>query len=234
MTSPQRVVGARNAALSPVLDGLRPFQRFLDDVTSLVRETREPGQPGPSWILDVACGTGTVALHLARAGCAVVGLDPAPARVAAAERRRRRRRAERVTFLPLDVTRDPVPGAGGYDAVVSLEPRAWDTAPARFLAGCRRTLRPGGYGLFLAPDRPGSVGGAFGELRRPAGLAHAVAGMRWLVPALFQWAPAGEPLGAAPEAGLRRHLSAAGFEVLAARRIVVPEVSVLAWTRVAA
>jgi len=212
---------------------LRPFQRFLADVAALVGAAREPGQPGPSWILDVACGTGTVALHLARAGCAVVGLDPAPTLVEAAERRRHRRGVDRVAFLPLDVARDPVPGAGGYDAVVSLDVRAWSATPGPFLAACRRTLRPGGYGLFLAPDRGTSLGVAFDELRRTAGLAHAVAGLRWLVPAALLGAGAGEPLPAVSEDGVRRHLAAAGFEVLAARRIFVPEVSVLAWARAA-
>src|SRR5262249_37854315 len=68
----------------------------------------------------------------------------------------RPRRAARVGFLPLDVARDPVPGAGGYDAVISVDARAWEPDPVPHLEGCRRALRPGGYGLFFGTRRGGS------------------------------------------------------------------------------
>jgi SAM-dependent methyltransferase len=224
---------ARMIPHGAMVASFRPFRRLLAEVADLALAARAPGQPGPSWILDVGCGTGTVALHLARAGCAVVGLDPAPLLVEAAERRRRRRGAARVAFLPLDVAHDPVPGAGGYDAVVSLCSRAWPDDPGRFLAGCRRTLRPGGFGLFLARDRHTSVARAFGELRRSAGLVHALAGLGWLVPAALLGAVAADGRPSVSEERLRRDLAGAGFEVIAARRIFAPEVGLLAWAQVA-
>jgi SAM-dependent methyltransferase len=86
-------------------------------------------------ILDLACGDGRLTERLAAAGAAVVGVDAAPAMVAAARARgldARVMSAERLTF---DLE---------FDAVFSNAALHWMTRPDPVLAGVRRALRPGG------------------------------------------------------------------------------------------
>lgn len=71
-----------------VMWGSGPFERIeetIADIYPLVVETLAP-KPGEKW-LDLACGTGAVAEHAARAGAHVTGVDLAPALIETAKER---------------------------------------------------------------------------------------------------------------------------------------------------
>lgn len=99
---------------------------------------------GAAEVLDVGCGTGTLAVELARAGARVTGVDGDPAVLAQARAKAEAAGVE-VRWLEGLAGALPVPD-GAFDAVVCslllhhLEP----AAKAAALADCRRALRPGG------------------------------------------------------------------------------------------
>lgn len=73
-----------------------------DDVAFYVDEARRSGGP----VVEAGCGTGRVALAVARAGVEVVGFDADPGRAALAERRRRDlppAERDRAAFLVADM-----------------------------------------------------------------------------------------------------------------------------------
>src|SRR4051812_38201157 len=96
-------------------------------------------------VLDVACGPGTSALHLAATfGCRVVGVDLGAANLArAAAEAERRGLAALATFEPGDAERLPFPAAS-FDAVVCE--CSFCLFPAKTVAAAEfaRVLRPGG------------------------------------------------------------------------------------------
>jgi demethylmenaquinone methyltransferase/2-methoxy-6-polyprenyl-1,4-benzoquinol methylase len=113
-----------------------------------------PGQR----VLDVATGTGMVALDLARRGCAVVGLDQSQAMLA---RARHKLEAEpgldgRVTFVAGEAERLPFPDAS-FDALTfTYLLRYVDDRPAT-MRELARVVKPGGrIGMveFAVPESP--------------------------------------------------------------------------------
>jgi len=108
-------------------------------------------------VLDVGCGTGTLALHLAgvvRPSGWVVGVDAAVEMVAAAAARTRRRRRAPAGFAVAAAQRLPFPD-GCFDAVLTSLVLHHLPAPDRAgaVAELLRVLRPGGR-LVLADFRP--------------------------------------------------------------------------------
>jgi len=98
-------------------------------------------------VLDAACGIGTQAIGLARAGFAVTATDISPASVERCAREAAARGLS-ITTAVADLRRLDLAGAGRFDAVVSF-----DNALAHLLAdddlhaacaALRRVLRPGG------------------------------------------------------------------------------------------
>jgi 2-polyprenyl-6-hydroxyphenyl methylase/3-demethylubiquinone-9 3-methyltransferase len=213
-----------------VVRGFGPWQALLGEVAGYVARARGPGRPAAAVrVLDVACGTGTVAARLGSEGYHVVALDGVAHLVAVA--RRRHRRMANVSFHHGDVARDPVPGAGTFDVVVSVHTLYWHPDPAGVLSGCLRALRPGGYALFLTYARPARVGRTFREVRAGQGTLAALRALRWLLPtAAFeafrhyrpQYLTAGE---------LRTALERVGFQVLEVRPTFLADLSLLAWAR---
>jgi SAM-dependent methyltransferase len=213
-----------------IVDSFQPYQALLKEVQGFIERAHSDGNRGSVKVLDVACGTGTVARELARHGYSVMGLDLVEPLVRIA-RDRRATASAKLQFEHLDVASDPIPGAGSYDVLVSMHTLYWHPNPAAFLAGCRRALRPGGHAIFLTYSRPARVGRTFREVRERQGVGPAVRALRWLVPtALFESFRDYEPHYMGQEQ-FHRVLADAGFDVLEARRTFLAEISLLAWTR---
>ncbi|MHB8417827.1 MAG: bifunctional demethylmenaquinone methyltransferase/2-methoxy-6-polyprenyl-1,4-benzoquinol methylase UbiE [Myxococcales bacterium] len=122
-------------------------------------------QPGQR-ILDLATGTGDLALRLAAHGArpAVVGADPSRRMLALAERKaREERQASRIAFLAADAQRLPF-GAGAFDAAcIAFGIRNVPDRP-QALRELARVIRPGGRVAILELCEPSH--GLFGRLGR--------------------------------------------------------------------
>jgi SAM-dependent methyltransferase len=208
-----------------VVTGFRPWESLLNEVAALVQRSGAPGGSRP-FVLDAACGTGTAAARLAAAGFTVVGVDSIGHLVSVA-----RRRHPGVVFHHVDLASGSVPGAGAYDALVSLHTLNWHPQPLAFLESCRRALRPGGYAIVLAYSRPPQVRSTFASIRTDEGLGAATRSLRWLLPtALFEALRHYEARYYDREA-LARDLNGAGFEIVESRRTFLSGVSLMAWAR---
>ncbi|MFI7674726.1 class I SAM-dependent methyltransferase [Actinophytocola sp. NPDC049390] len=126
--------------LAPVYD---TFEGHRDDLPAYVDIVDELGA---RHVLDVGCGTGSLAVRLADRGRTVTGVDPAEASLRIA---RAKDPAGRVTWLHGDATTLPALAADlavmtGNVAQVFLTDDDW----ARTLRGIRAALRPGGHFVF--------------------------------------------------------------------------------------
>ncbi len=94
----------------------------------------------PATVLDAGCGTGRVAIELARRGVAVVGVDADPSMLATA-----RRAAPDIEWVESDVSALDL--GRTFDVVVMAGNVPLFTAPgtqAALVAGCARHVAPGG------------------------------------------------------------------------------------------
>jgi len=112
-------------------------------------------------VLDVACGTGNVALPLARAGAVVTGVDISTNLLVQG---RERAAAERlaVTFDEGDAERLPY-ADGSFDAVVTMFGAMFAPRPEVVASELARVLRPGGL-LAMANWNPASFSGKMFKL----------------------------------------------------------------------
>lgn len=126
---------------------------FDDDVDLYRRYAEAAGAP----VLDLACGTGRVAVPLAKSGFDVTGLDTSPAML---ERARRRAHEEgvrdHVLLVQGDMSAFSVPRRGSYGlAVVALGSFALlDSIESQSMAvgAVARHLRPGGRFVLDLPN----------------------------------------------------------------------------------
>jgi SAM-dependent methyltransferase len=93
-------------------------------------------------VLDVACGSGNLALPAARAGAVVIGVDIAPALIAAARRRALAEDLD-IWFEEGDAEGLPYP-SGSFDTVVTMFGAMFAPRPERAAAELIRVTRPGG------------------------------------------------------------------------------------------
>ncbi|MEI7057302.1 class I SAM-dependent methyltransferase [Nocardioides sp. CCNWLW239] len=129
----------RQAVLYDVFDDDRSD---LDAYVAIVREV------GARHVIDLGCGTGSLAVRLAGEGLVVVGVDPAAASLDVA---RSKPHADRVTWINGDATA-VVGGASGADLVVMtgnvaqvfVEDEDWSDT----LTAVHSALRPGGWFVF--------------------------------------------------------------------------------------
>jgi SAM-dependent methyltransferase len=215
-----------------IVRGFAPYEALLDEILAQVARAALPGPPTATRVLDVSCGTGTVAERLARRGWTVVALDSVEHLITVA-RRTHRDSGLSLSFQYADIAHDPVPGAGTYDALLSMHTLYWHPDPVGFLAACRRALKPGGYALFLTYERPARVLRTFREVRARQGSRAAIGALRWLLPtALFDLFRGVRPRYLS-RAEFTAALQAAGFEIVALHNTFLAGISLLAWTRAA-
>jgi SAM-dependent methyltransferase len=130
--------------LAAVYDPLDPDRSDLEVYADMAVEL------GADDVLDVGCGTGTLAIMLAERGIRVTGVDPAQASLDVA---RAKPRADGVTWIHGDVTTLPplacdVAFMTGNVAQVFLTDDAWLAT----LRGIHAALRPGGRLVFETRD----------------------------------------------------------------------------------
>jgi SAM-dependent methyltransferase len=113
---------------------------------------------GGERVLDIACGSGTVALVAARRYCAVTGIDYVPALI---KRARQRAAAEgfEVDFRVADAQALPFPDAS-FDVVLSVYGVQFAPDQARAASELLRVCRPGGR-IGLATPIPKGWSGDF-------------------------------------------------------------------------
>ncbi len=129
--------------------------------------------PPGTRVLDVACGTGNLAIPLARGGAIVTGVDIAPNLIAQA---RDRASAENLTveFNEGDAEQLPYTNAS-FDAVVSMFGAMFAPRPEIVVSELARVLKPGGL-LAMANWNPASFSGqmfqvAARHVQPPPGIA---------------------------------------------------------------
>lgn len=115
-------------------------------------------------VLDFGCGSGHLAIMLARQGCRLLGLDASPIGIAIANRAREREDAavqQRLAFLEADVTRGNNTGFV-FDSAISLHVFEHIAEPGPIVTALRNFVPKGGHLLISVPfknayDDPGHV-----------------------------------------------------------------------------
>jgi len=118
-------------------------------LSQLARAVGELAPPGGE-LLDLGCGSGELARHLAASGYRVTGCDIAPAMLREAALADAR---HAVRWVRLEPGWQALPCAeGSLDAVVSASVLEYVPDPCAVLAECARALRPGGVLVCTVPD----------------------------------------------------------------------------------
>jgi SAM-dependent methyltransferase len=122
------------------------YDAFDDERDDLIAYVGMAAELDAHTVLDIGCGTGSLAVLLAQRGLTVIGVDPAPASLAVA---RRKPGADAVTWLDGDATSLPPLRADlalmtGNVAQVFLTDDDWSAT----LRGIGAALRPEGHLAF--------------------------------------------------------------------------------------
>jgi SAM-dependent methyltransferase len=145
-------------------------EAFGDDVGQNSWVTRDELERFEGWLelgpsarlLDVACGSGGPALHLARrTACQVVGVEVEEHAVASGTRQAREAGLEsRVSFRRVDASQRLPFEDGSFDAILCIDAICHLSDRVGVLADWARVLRPGGRLVF---SEPAEVTGALGS-----------------------------------------------------------------------
>ena len=204
-----------NAATNPNLEAVKAkqkatweagdFGQIARTIENVAEEfmARQPLQPGAQ-VLDVACGTGNLAVIAARHGCTVWGIDIAcnlihQARIRAAQE------GLRINFMEADAEALPFDD-GQFDLVVSMFGAMFAPQPDVVAAELLRVTKPGGRVALANWTPEGFIGKMFNVFK-----AH-------LPPP-----PAGvpSPMGWGDEATVRARLQHGFTDVRLTRRIAL-------------
>ena len=117
--------------------------------------------PASITVLDVACGTGNLAIPLARQGCLVTGVDIAPNMLVQA---RERAAIDDLTAIFEEGDAEQLPCTdASFDAVVTMFGAMFAPRPELVASELARVLKPGGL-LAMANWNPASFTGAMFKL----------------------------------------------------------------------
>jgi SAM-dependent methyltransferase len=116
--------------------------------------------PSGARVLDVACGTGNLAIPIARSGAVVTGIDIAPNLLVQA---RERAASENLAVTFDEGDAEDLPYATEFDAVVSMFGAMFAPRPELVASELARVLRPGGL-LAMANWNPASFSGRMFQL----------------------------------------------------------------------
>jgi SAM-dependent methyltransferase len=160
-----------------------PTAMFTTPVASRVVEFA--GIAGGEHVLDVATGTGVVAITAARAGARVTGLDLTPALLEQARENGRIARLNDIVWTEGDAEHLPYPDAS-FDVVISQFGHMFAPRPDVAIAEMRRVLKPGGRVAFATWPPEHSVGRFFAFVARhsPPPPPGAAPPPQWGVPAI--------------------------------------------------
>ncbi len=139
------------AAIAPHYDALManvPYGIWVDYVSELCARAGRPVRPG-SRVLDLATGTGSVALEFAVRGCSVVGLDFSGPMLEQARRKARARRLS-AEFVQADLAQFSLPPEFDHAVCLydSLNYLLTLAALKRAFANIRKALQPDGVLVF--------------------------------------------------------------------------------------
>ncbi len=124
--------------LAALYDPLNPVRDDLDVYVAIADELSARS------VLDIGCGTGTLALMLADRGIAVTGLDPAAASLDVARAKPGAERVRWIHGITVPVIRADLAVMTGNVAQAIVDERQW----SQTLRGAHTSLRPGGHLVF--------------------------------------------------------------------------------------
>lgn len=211
--------------LAVLYDPLDSDRSDLDAYVGIVDEVRA------RTVLDVGCGTGSLAVRLAAAGVDVVGVDPAEASLDVA---RGKPYADRVRWVPGDATALAGLGLAADLAVMTgnvAQVFVTDDDWAETLAAVRDSLRPGGWFAFetrrpevrdwerwdVAPTTVEVPGGSVGVSRTVTDVALPLVTFESTTTVHGEQVPSRSTLRFREREEVERDLRAHGFEVVDVR-----------------
>jgi 2-polyprenyl-3-methyl-5-hydroxy-6-metoxy-1,4-benzoquinol methylase len=148
------VDAAFHAVRAPSYDRDVTSEYEIYDRLALLPFLDRAGVRGPEFtVLDLGCGTGAVALHLASRRITVEAVDHSPGMIEVArDKAERAGLAERITFHVGDIHDLPF-DSGRFDGVTCQRVLHHISDPATVLAEVDRVLKPGGF-FYLSDTTP--------------------------------------------------------------------------------